>query len=52
MGIEPRAAAPKLVNNQGLTRGVVNDRRKALTVNFAEGDVDGNLFGNVERMLC
>jgi hypothetical protein len=47
-----RAAAPKLVNNQGLTRGVVNDGKKALTVTFAQGDVDGNLFGNVERMFC
>ena len=51
-GVTGRAAAPKLVNNQGLTRGVVNDEKKALTVTFAQGDADGNLFGNVERMLC
>ncbi len=49
---EARAAAPKLVNNQGLTRGVVNNEKKASTVYFAQGDADGNLFGNVERMLC
>ncbi len=47
-----RAAASKLVNNQGLTRRVVNDVKKVLTVTFAQGDADGNLFGNVERMLC
>ena len=52
MGCCPRAAASKLVNNQGLTRGVVNDGKKVLTVNFAQGDADGNLLGNVERMLC